>query len=93
MCTYFLFKGLQKASLEVRVSNTPAIHLYQKLGFSPVWMESRYYSDGEDCYVMMVNLNSYFFKKEQAKIFGVGNSGGKKGREEKENERNLRKVN
>lgn len=34
LCTYFLLKGLQKASLEVRVSNKPAIHLYTKLGFS-----------------------------------------------------------
>ncbi|WNY29294.1 hypothetical protein MmiEs2_15200 [Methanimicrococcus stummii] len=70
ICTYFLLKGLQKASLEVRVSNKPAINLYTKLGFSTAWVESQYYSDGEDGYVMMVNLNSYFFKKEESKIFG-----------------------
>ncbi|MDL2260751.1 ribosomal protein S18-alanine N-acetyltransferase [Methanimicrococcus sp. OttesenSCG-928-J09] len=70
MCTYFLLKGLQKASLEVRVSNKPAINLYTKLGFTTAWVESQYYSDGEDGYVMMANLNSYFFRKEQLKVFG-----------------------
>ena len=71
MCTYFLFKGLQKASLEVRVSNAPAINLYKKSGFSAAWIESKYYADGEDGYVMMVNLNSYFLQKEQIKVLGA----------------------
>ncbi|WNY26352.1 N-acetyltransferase [Methanolapillus ohkumae] len=68
ICTYFLLKGLSKASLEVRISNEPAIHLYKKLGFLPAWVESKYYSDGEDGYVMMVNLNFYFHQKEQLRI-------------------------
>lgn len=71
MCSYFLLKGLQKASLEVRVSNAPAVRLYTKLGFTTAWIESQYYSDGEDGYVMMVNLNAYFFRKEKLKIFGI----------------------
>ena len=70
ICTYFLFKGLQKASLEVRVSNAPAIKLYKKSGFSAAWIESNYYADGEDGYVMMVNLKSYFLQKEQIKVLG-----------------------
>jgi len=70
ICTYFLFKGLQKASLEVRVSNAPAIKLYRKSGFSAAWIESNYYADGEDGYVMMVNLKSYFLQKEQIKVLG-----------------------
>ena len=70
ICTYFLFKGLQKASLEVRVSNAPAINLYKKLGFSAAWIESNYYADGEDGYVMMANLNAYFLQKEQMKVLG-----------------------
>ncbi|MDR0767146.1 MAG: GNAT family N-acetyltransferase [Methanosarcinales archaeon] len=77
ICTYFLLKGLQKASLEVRVSNKPAINLYTKLGFSAAWIESKYYSDGEDGYVMMANLNFYFFRKEEIKIFGKGKNGEK----------------
>ncbi|WNY25612.1 N-acetyltransferase [Methanolapillus millepedarum] len=82
ICTYFLLKGLQKASLEVRISNEPAINLYKKLGFTPTWIESKYYSDGEDGYVMMVNLNSYFHQKEQLRLFesrsGKANSEKKK---------------
>lgn len=38
--------------LEVRVSNTPAINLYKKLGFEPVKVIKGYYLDGEDAYVM-----------------------------------------
>ncbi|ABO09568.1 ribosomal protein S18-alanine N-acetyltransferase [Pyrobaculum calidifontis] len=38
--------------LEVRVSNTPAISLYEKLGFRVVGRIPRYYSDGEDAYIM-----------------------------------------
>ncbi|MCI4456914.1 MAG: ribosomal protein S18-alanine N-acetyltransferase [Desulfurococcaceae archaeon] len=38
--------------LEVRVSNTPAIELYKKLGFKVVRIIPRYYRDGEDAYLM-----------------------------------------
>ncbi len=38
--------------LEVRVSNVPAIRLYQKLGFSIVDRIKKYYLDGEDAYLM-----------------------------------------
>ncbi|MEM3926998.1 MAG: ribosomal protein S18-alanine N-acetyltransferase [Desulfurococcaceae archaeon] len=38
--------------LEVRVSNTPAISLYEKLGYRKVKIEKGYYLDGEDAYVM-----------------------------------------
>jgi len=43
--------------LEVRVSNTPAISLYEKLGF---WKDRRvpgYYLDGEDAYIMKKRLD------------------------------------
>ena len=42
--------------LEVRVSNTPAINLYQKLGFKIVRRIPRYYVDGEDAYLMAREL-------------------------------------
>ena len=71
ICTYFIFKGLQKASLEVRISNMPALKLYKRLGFTVCWVESKYYSDGEDGYVMMAQLNTYFFQKEQIKLIGM----------------------
>lgn len=38
--------------LEVRVSNVPAIRLYQKLGFLIVDRIKKYYLDGEDAYLM-----------------------------------------
>lgn len=38
--------------LEVRVSNLPAIRLYEKLGFKKVRVIPMYYLDGEDAYLM-----------------------------------------
>ncbi|MEM2104119.1 MAG: ribosomal protein S18-alanine N-acetyltransferase [Candidatus Bathyarchaeia archaeon] len=42
--------------LEVRVSNMPAINLYNKLGFKVTKTIHGYYSDGEDAYVMSREL-------------------------------------
>lgn len=42
--------------LEVRVSNTPAIKLYEKLGYKVAKVEKAYYLDGEDAYVMARKL-------------------------------------
>ncbi|MEM4717917.1 MAG: N-acetyltransferase [Desulfurococcaceae archaeon] len=42
--------------LEVRVSNKPAISLYEKLGYKIVKIEKGYYLDGEDAYVMARKL-------------------------------------
>ena len=39
-------------TLEVRKSNIPAIALYKKFGFEVVHTRERYYSDGEDAYLM-----------------------------------------
>jgi len=45
--------GADKATLEVRVNNTPAQELYRKLGFEIVVIRRKFYSDtGEDAYVM-----------------------------------------
>ncbi|MEO0143445.1 MAG: ribosomal protein S18-alanine N-acetyltransferase [candidate division WOR-3 bacterium] len=41
--------------LEVRVSNEPAIRLYESLGFRKIAILKSYYSDGEDAY-------RYYFK-------------------------------
>jgi len=45
-----------EAYLEVRISNVPAIRLYEKLGFSKVKVIKYYYADGEDAYLMAKEL-------------------------------------
>lgn len=50
-------KGSIRMTLEVRVSNTVAIALYEKLGFQKGGIRKRYYTDNyEDAYVMWVNF-------------------------------------
>ena len=46
--------GAAYATLEVRVSNTRAIHLYESLGFIRMGRRKRYYEDnGEDAWLMV----------------------------------------
>lgn len=49
-------KGVKKVFLEVRVSNAVAMGLYLKSGFKGTYSRTRYYSDGEDCLVMVKEL-------------------------------------
>jgi ribosomal-protein-alanine N-acetyltransferase len=44
--------GLTSIWLEVRVSNTPAISMYERFGFSACGKRTAYYPDGEDALVM-----------------------------------------
>jgi ribosomal-protein-alanine N-acetyltransferase len=44
--------GLTSIWLEVRISNTPAIALYKRFGFSACGTRSAYYPDGEDALLM-----------------------------------------
>jgi ribosomal-protein-alanine N-acetyltransferase len=45
--------GINSLTLEVRVSNTPAINLYRKLGFEDYGIRKGYYTDtGEDALIM-----------------------------------------
>ena len=48
--------GAEKVFLEVRVSNSIAMELYLKSGFKGAYARTRYYSDGEDCLVMVKEL-------------------------------------
>ncbi|HDI02275.1 MAG TPA: N-acetyltransferase [Ignisphaera sp.] len=48
--------SVDEAYLEVRISNEPAIKLYEKLGFIIVKRIEAYYLDGEDAYVMAKEL-------------------------------------
>jgi len=42
--------------LEVRCSNNDAVRLFEKLGFSITQKLKAYYRDGEDAYVMAIDL-------------------------------------
>ncbi|MCY0851034.1 ribosomal protein S18-alanine N-acetyltransferase [Sulfuracidifex metallicus] len=48
--------GAEEVYLEVRVSNYPAISLYEKLGYKKVKLLKHYYADGEDAYLMAAPL-------------------------------------
>jgi len=48
--------GLKECFLEVRVTNEPAIKLYERVGFKIVKRISNYYSNGTDGYIMAVAL-------------------------------------
>ncbi|MCM1438692.1 MAG: ribosomal protein S18-alanine N-acetyltransferase [Roseburia sp.] len=50
-------RGAVKVFLEVRVSNSAALRLYLSCGFQGVHARTRYYSDGEDCLVMVKEFN------------------------------------
>ena len=56
LCAYAKGKGVEKVFLEVRVSNSAAMSLYLKNGFKGAYARTRYYSDGEDCLVMVKEL-------------------------------------
>lgn len=43
--------------LEVRISNIPAIKLYESLGMDKVQVRKRYYSDGEDAFVFKCKVD------------------------------------
>ncbi|MEM4311245.1 MAG: ribosomal protein S18-alanine N-acetyltransferase [Nitrososphaerales archaeon] len=47
---------VKEISLEVRVSNYPAINLYKKMGFKEIKVIKSYYLDGEDALKMKVSF-------------------------------------
>jgi ribosomal-protein-alanine N-acetyltransferase len=49
-------RGKARLILEVRISNSAAQALYKKRGFEIIGTISNYYSDGEDAYLMALNL-------------------------------------
>ncbi|MEM3403178.1 MAG: ribosomal protein S18-alanine N-acetyltransferase [Nitrososphaeria archaeon] len=50
--------GCETSFLEVRVSNDPAISMYKKLGYHVAQRIRGYYNDGEDAYVMEIDLKN-----------------------------------
>ncbi|NIR87283.1 ribosomal protein S18-alanine N-acetyltransferase [Candidatus Bathyarchaeota archaeon] len=51
-----LLYNAKECFLEVRASNTPAVNLYKKMGFEITRTLRRYYSDGENAYMMARRL-------------------------------------
>lgn len=52
LCTIFKDIGKKRIKLEVRISNTPAINLYEKMGFEKQKIVKNYYENGEDAVMM-----------------------------------------
>ncbi len=50
-------RGISTIRLEVRVENSPAINLYEELGYVVVQRLFRYYSSGADGYMMLKSLS------------------------------------
>jgi ribosomal-protein-alanine N-acetyltransferase len=50
--------GGKRMTLEVRVSNTAAIYLYEQIGFKSVGIRKGFYTDNnEDAYIMWLGLS------------------------------------
>ncbi|MBL8151927.1 MAG: GNAT family N-acetyltransferase [Blastocatellia bacterium] len=60
----FRYQGVTISRLEVRVSNRVAQRLYMRMGYTIVERLLKYYSNGEDAYLMIKSLfdESYFTK-------------------------------
>ncbi len=55
-----LFQDFDTAFLEVRISNTAAISLYEKYMFIKAAIRKKYYTDGEDALIMVCNKAEIF---------------------------------
>ncbi|WP_411964597.1 ribosomal protein S18-alanine N-acetyltransferase [Haloferax sp. YSMS24] len=57
--TAMTIAGAAVVKLEVRVSNDPARQLYESVGFEPARRIPRYYGDGEDAFIMVLDLGDW----------------------------------
>lgn len=73
--------GAKRATLEVRVSNTPAQKLYEKFGFEIISIRKKFYSDtNEDAYIMWI----YKLGEKMVEIKSLGQKAKMKIQDEKE---------
>lgn len=66
-------RNLERATLEVKVTNNPALDLYEKFGFEVVGKRKNYYTQtGEDAFILWLNcLNKPEFKRQLDNWFEV----------------------
>ncbi|ELZ81838.1 ribosomal-protein-alanine N-acetyltransferase [Haloferax elongans ATCC BAA-1513] len=57
--TRLVMAGATVVKLEVRVSNDPALDLYRSVGFQAARRNPGYYSNGEDAYIMVLDLDEW----------------------------------
>jgi ribosomal-protein-alanine N-acetyltransferase len=73
LLSHALDLGAVAATLEVRVSNTPAQNLYRKYGFEPVGRRRRYYRDnGEDALLMTAGMRGSYRETLQRRFDARG---------------------
>ena len=58
-------RGAERMTLEVRMSNTPAIRLYEGLGFSAVGVRRKYYQDNDEDAILMWHTKLKEFADER----------------------------
>lgn len=56
LLVYARTHGIVRILLEARAGNTPALALYERLGFTRFHVRERYYADGEDAVEMSLEL-------------------------------------
>ena len=62
-------ENVRQVNLEVRKSNSGAIHLYEKFGFKKIAVRKNYYGDGEDALIYVLVLDG---GKQSEKVY-IGN--------------------
>ena len=59
-------RGAERMTLEVRPSNTPAIRLYERLGFSAIGVRRKYYQDNDEDAILMWHTKLKEFADERS---------------------------
>jgi ribosomal-protein-alanine N-acetyltransferase len=61
-------QGIKRVLLEVRESNIPAIHLYQRVGFFQIGLRKQYYvttnKARENAWIMACDLSNYIYDEQ-----------------------------
>ena len=58
-------RGAERMTLEVRPSNTPALRLYEELGFAAIGVRKKYYQDNDEDAILMWHTKLKEFANER----------------------------